>query len=339
MEIRVGINNSCYFPSDNGSDSVINIASAGYTLGRPDFNVSLTYTDSSYIGFYELEYVEEGICHIESGGKTYTATEGEFFFINKGIPRILSTERDSPVKKYFLNVKGALADGIIKGYGINDAILILKSNVKEYFSKILGALGEADSYTVEVEGKIAVILTGMFHRIYTDKLAVEAEKIRLECSAEDIMRYLDMNVGKKFSIEEMCDYFYISSATLWRIFKAKYNVTPLEHLQKKRMEKAKYYLLKTKYPISTIHEKIGLGDPKYFSKLFKKETGMTPRQFRQTFYGIVNVTGKVISDAKTELAKRKIGNSLNIEHYRYVKNKTRDQGTAKRTADNKTGSE
>lgn len=310
MEIKVRKFNSCYFPSDVGSDSLINIASAGYTYGQADYYAAINSSDSPSLGMYELEYITEGIFYVDIGENTYTATEGDFVLINKNLPRTLHTNKNNPVRKCLLNLKGPLVDAMMKGFGFNDTIMILKSDVKEYFLKILGTLGEAASYTQEIEGKIAAILTQILHKVYMDNKASKVEKIRPKCSAVDILRYIDMNIDRKFTIEEMCDYFYISRAKLWSIFKKQYGHTPLEYLQTKRIEKAKYYLLHTEHPISYIHEIVGLGDPKYFSKLFKKETGMTPLQFRRTFYGIDNVSQKVISNTEMELKLRKTGDGL-----------------------------
>lgn len=314
MEIKVRKTNSHYFPSDNGADSLVNIASAGYTHGSPDFYIDLTNSVAPSLGFYVLEYVTEGVCYIESGGKTYTAHAGDFFFVNKGVPRVLYTDKKNPVKKYFLNVKGSIADGLMKGYKFNDTILIMKFDAQEYFLKFLGILGKAESYTIETEGEIAAELVKLLHAIYTAEQKSKALKIMPDCSAEDILRYIDVNIGRKFSIEEMCDYFYIGRAKLWRIFKERYNATPLEYLQAKRIEKAKYYLLNTKHPISTLHEIIGLSDAKYFSKLFKKETGMTPRKFRETFFGMGNVTHSMIENTEKELALRKTGDALSEKY-------------------------
>lgn len=311
MEIKVRKFNSHYFPSDSGADSVINIASAGYTYGSPDFYVDLSNSSfSPSLGVYELEYITEGVFYIESGGKTYTANKGDFVLINKGVPRVLYTDKKNPVKKYLLNLKGALADGLMKVYGINDAILIMNFDAQEYFLKILGILGAAESYTVETEGEIAAELVKLLHAIYTAEQKAEALKIIPDCSAEDILKYIDMNIGRRFSIEEMCDHFYIGRTKLWRIFKQKYNTTPLEYLQAKRIEKAKYYLLNTRHPISTLHEIVGLSDQKYFSKLFKKETGMTPRKFRDSFFGMENVTAYVLANTEKELLKRKTDDAL-----------------------------
>lgn len=48
-----------------------------------------------------------------------------------------------------------------------------------------------------------------------------------------------------------------------------------------RMEKAKEFLKGTEWPVTDIAIRCGYSDSNYFTKVFKKYTGATPRQFRE----------------------------------------------------------
>ncbi len=54
-----------------------------------------------------------------------------------------------------------------------------------------------------------------------------------------------------------------------------------EFVQHVRIEKAKEYLLRTNRPVQWIAEQIGYADEKYFSRLFREQTGCTPSEFRR----------------------------------------------------------
>ncbi len=68
---------------------------------------------------------------------------------------------------------------------------------------------------------------------------------------------------------------------LHRVFKNRKGMTPIEYLQRKRIEKAMKYLLETNWSIRRIGELIGLPNPSHFATLFKKYTKQTPREFRK----------------------------------------------------------
>ena len=202
MEIRENAYNSHYYPSDNGDDSVLNINCAGYTRGSPKFITKINDITQNEINFYQFEYVIDGRCYIETSSKTYMAKKGDFFFIERGTSRILYTDKNHPVKKVFLTAKGAVIDGLIKGYGMNEPVLVVKSNVEKDFIEILGILGDADAYTVEVQSLIIQKLVNILSSVYTDKRKFTKNAIVPECTAEDIARYLEVNISQKFSFEE-----------------------------------------------------------------------------------------------------------------------------------------
>ena len=66
------------------------------------------------------------------------------------------------------------------------------------------------------------------------------------------------------------------------IFKKETGVTIWDYLIRIRMEEAKKMLLETAQKTYEISEKIGYDDPSYFGRLFKKYTGFTPVEYRDS---------------------------------------------------------
>jgi AraC-like DNA-binding protein len=67
-----------------------------------------------------------------------------------------------------------------------------------------------------------------------------------------------------------------------RLFKSQTGRTLTDYLTALRMEKAKMLLHRTDIPIADISDYVGVGSRQYFHALFKRHTGVTPVQFRQT---------------------------------------------------------
>jgi AraC-like DNA-binding protein len=57
----------------------------------------------------------------------------------------------------------------------------------------------------------------------------------------------------------------------------------MEYLLYYRVERAKLLLLKTEWPVSAVAEQVGFSQTPYFSVCFKKQTGLSPLQFRKRF--------------------------------------------------------
>lgn len=67
---------------------------------------------------------------------------------------------------------------------------------------------------------------------------------------------------------------------LSRVFRKQYGLTPNEYVQSIRIERAKDLLRHTDLIIAAIADSVGYADPVYFSRLFKRHTGISPGKFR-----------------------------------------------------------
>ena len=77
----------------------------------------------------------------------------------------------------------------------------------------------------------------------------------------------------------------MSNSHFCTIFSQEMGVTFTEYLTELRMNRAKELLRTTQMRSSDIAYAVGYNDPHYFSYLFKKHTGMTPRDFRKEAQG------------------------------------------------------
>lgn len=95
-----------------------------------------------------------------------------------------------------------------------------------------------------------------------------------------IIRYIEENYAKPLSLESVADEFLISSGYLCRLFKQKIGINFVNYLNMVRIAKAKHLLLTTNLRIYEVGNLCGFADLNYFTKVFKKATGMTPSYFR-----------------------------------------------------------
>lgn len=95
--------------------------------------------------------------------------------------------------------------------------------------------------------------------------------------------YIDRHYHKAISLEEVAEQIGLSSYYLSKLFKEQYQVTFIEYLTQVRLEKAKEFLVEGTLPLKEIAITIGYKDPNYFSRVFKKETGVSPREYRSYY--------------------------------------------------------
>lgn len=93
--------------------------------------------------------------------------------------------------------------------------------------------------------------------------------------------YIESNLDSDLGLSQLAKLNNVNSSYLSTLFKTETQMTITEFIAKKRIELAKHLLEDSHIQIQTVAQKCGIFDLQYFSKVFKKYTGMTPRQYRE----------------------------------------------------------
>lgn len=93
---------------------------------------------------------------------------------------------------------------------------------------------------------------------------------------------IDADLSAPLSLSTLAKALNISAGYLSDLFRREVGQTLTEFINRKRIERAKQLLSSTQLQVQTIAQHCGFLDVQYFSKTFKKYTGITPREFRQS---------------------------------------------------------
>lgn len=95
------------------------------------------------------------------------------------------------------------------------------------------------------------------------------------------MNHISKNVYDGISLNELANHLDITPTYLSKLFKKEVGIPLSEYIQRERVEEAKKLLTLTTYPLSDICAWLNFNDQSYFTRVFKKSTYMTPRQYRE----------------------------------------------------------
>jgi len=104
--------------------------------------------------------------------------------------------------------------------------------------------------------------------------------LKPEGIANLIQEYIIKNYIEDINIDDIARHFGFNSSYLGRIYKEHIGESPSQSLVSLRLEKAKKLLKYSEEDINVISRYIGYKNPYYFSRLFKKHTGLTPMEYR-----------------------------------------------------------
>lgn len=116
-----------------------------------------------------------------------------------------------------------------------------------------------------------------------EQLSRESEA-RLKRPIRQAIEYIDNNYAKPLNLESVAGIVFLSPHYFSNLFVREVGSTFSEYLNHVRINAAKRYLRNTNMTINEIAESVGYADARYFSKVFIKDTGIKPKDYRK-FYG------------------------------------------------------
>ena len=101
----------------------------------------------------------------------------------------------------------------------------------------------------------------------------------IERMKETIIQHI---LDENFNVDILASHLNMSRSGLFAKIKGISGLSPLDYIKLERLKKAAEYLMEDKYLWSDIAQMIGYSTPSYFSKEFKKQFGVTPRDFKKS---------------------------------------------------------
>lgn len=95
--------------------------------------------------------------------------------------------------------------------------------------------------------------------------------------------FIEKEYNRPVSLNDIAYELSCSSSHLAHIFKKETGTTPMTYLNQIRMKKAAKALSETQDSVSEIATSVGILDPNYFVKCFKREYNITPTEYRKRF--------------------------------------------------------
>ncbi len=249
--------------------------------------------------FHELVVIfgGEGIHYTHS--EKYQISQGDIFLIKPGtkhgydntsdlklinilyLPEKLKLSlydlNNSPGYHAFFEVEPAMR----KQHGFKSR-LHLSDTKLEYIRKLISSIDKELNSSKPEAMFMAVSyfmqLIGFIARGYTKTEIPEQMDI---LSLSEVISYIETNYQRGITIPDLAQKASMSKITLYRMFKKAFNMSPVNYIISVRIAKAQEMLNSGKLSISEIAWETGFPDSNYFSRMFKKLTGASPRLYRK----------------------------------------------------------
>ena len=98
-----------------------------------------------------------------------------------------------------------------------------------------------------------------------------------------ILDYIDKNSHRTITNTELCSISFLSEPSVISLMKKYFHKTPNHYITYLRISKSQKMLIETDETIKNIAYSVGFSDNLYFCRVFKKETGVSPTEFRKMY--------------------------------------------------------
>lgn len=161
-------------------------------------------------------------------------------------------------------------------------LLCLSQNEMEAFVKIYDKMLEKRKYYGDYPIQLSLLLdmlNDISARVGTAPIKYSENKKQVT-ALENVIAYMNAHYREIRSMDEITSACFISKSYLCSAFKENYGMTVMGYLRKLRIKHACDFLENTDKTLSLIAQKMGFADLSHFTRVFKKETGMTPNEYR-----------------------------------------------------------
>jgi AraC-like DNA-binding protein len=220
--------------------------------------------------FYQFLYVVSGEGVFESEGKRLLISEGDTVFSAAAVPTYYYARGES-FSTGWITFRGAQAEPILTYLSAERVAVLKNENVKAQIQELCKRAKHCESP--------AMLSQGVYRLLVTFFTALnEARKAPKLVAAK---QYIDLHYERDLSVLEIADTVGISESLLFRMFREEEKCTPIDYLRSVRIRAARNLLIGSEsMKIAEIATAVGFSDVSYFCKVFRIETGLTPRAYR-----------------------------------------------------------
>lgn len=231
---------------------------------------------------YQILYVANGKTHFWFDGKEEIVSAGHMVLYKpEEIQKYVYYLEDNP-EVFWIHFTGSDVKNILAYHGISlDEHVFYCGVLPDYKALFRKIIQELQLCRYGYEDYIASLFNDIL--LLVDRQQHEQKKAtgNVQEQIERAAAYFNENYNTKISIDDYAESLHISTNWVIHNFKQYAGMSPAQYILSLRMVNAQSLLERTTYNIKEISEIVGYENPLYFSRVFKKEIGKSPAQYRK----------------------------------------------------------
>lgn len=224
--------------------------------------------------YYLIHYILDGKGIFERQGTVYSLGKGNMFLIRPYELTYYQADADNPWSYVWIGFNGAIAEELIDGSGFDRSPIVYSPSSAFIFKNMISADKLGQSVEIYLCGLIFELFARLKEENNVNTCAAQAYARRAE-------NYIQSNYMYDISVAGIAKMLGIDRRYLYRIFVEYIGTSPQKYLLKYRLGKAAELLSQYDCIVSEAARSCGYKDTFNFSKMFKKEYGISPSEYKK----------------------------------------------------------
>ena len=183
---------------------------------------------------------------------------------------------------YWIHFTGSDVKNILNNHAFPEKEhVICCGTFPEYSQLFLKMIQELQFCKADFENYLSLLLYQLFIMVGRQQTESKTITTAIQKDMEYATDYFNQNYNKDICIDTFAASLNMSTCWFIRNFKQYYKTTPLNYILSLRIRNAQNLLETTSYNVSEIAAIVGYDNPLYFSRLFRKQTGFSPTDYRK----------------------------------------------------------
>ena len=245
----------------------------------------------------EITYVKEGSMHYRINNRSFHLKEGDIIFCNSNALHSGEMENQEDCSYIPITFDPKLiygffqstictryVDPVIQNLAVCELHIDYSEKWHETFrDRMLEVISldkkKPDFYELDISIRMQLLWRLLVEHLPHQPVSTTSDFTEYE-RIRRILSYIEQNYMNQITLDDISEHIHLCESECTRLFKRHMNTTLFSFLQEYRIERSLEYL-NTKESISSIAEKTGFSDSNYYSKVFSKIKGCSPREYRK----------------------------------------------------------
>lgn len=235
---------------------------------------------------YQLLYIASGKGHFCLDGKDTVVSEGNMILYRPHQTQLYRYFATDKTEVYWVHFTGSDVEAILDSYNLPRSENVFYTGTSpDYPWLCRQMISELQLCRSNFEELLSLLLRHVFIMISRHMEEGNSTGSAIRNEVERATHYFNENFSSNISIEGYARSRHMSTSWFIRIFRQIVKLTPMQYILSLRMSNAQSLLETSDYNITEVAAAVGYDNPLYFSRLFRKHTGLSPTEYKKLHSG------------------------------------------------------